>query len=612
MEKRTPSVLVVDDDKFMVEILFSILSRMKFEVFKAHSPSEMWDTLEGANVDLILLDILFPGGETAFDHLANLRKRFPTTGIVLISGKKEREVILKALREGVLDFIPKPIDEDEVEFVIKNAYKRIQMIKENERLTRSLMDRIRLLRLLLEASNSINSSLEMEQILEKVLTLTKGIFSCEGSSILIYDPKEDGLIFNTVIGGSERVRAVKLRKDQGIAGWCFTHKRPVVVEDAYSDPRFTNIADNKSGFKTRNLVAVPIIKGDGAAIGVLELINLKDMTRFREENYLDALIVLSNQIAGALERAQLMKEVLAVNEELDRMNMELEDMVLEKTRELREALEELKATQDKLVYTEKIAAIGELAAGIAHELNNALGYVSSNFFTMQEYLQELGDVVKAIRNCNSPRDCEGIKARLENEDIDFILEDTPNLIKESSKGIEHVKKIIQGLKLLSRVDRGELELISLNDLLRDSIEFAHTKLKYVPSVKVELAPMSKIYCYPHRLSQVFINILNNAADAVSKEDGKIEIKTWEDKQYQYVSIKDNGEGISQENLRKIFDPFFTTKPPGKGTGLGLSISYSIVQDHYGDIEVNSEVGKGTEFIIKIPKNLKEIVESKEK
>ncbi len=612
MDKTTPTVLIVDDDKFMVEIVYSILSKMQYEIFKAYSPSEMWDILEAVNVDLILLDILFPGGETAFDHLPELKKRFPSTGVVLISGKKEREVILRALREGVLDFVPKPIQEDEVEFVIRNAFKRVQIIKENERLTRSLMDRIRLMRLLLDASNSINSSLEMGRILERVLESTREIFECEGSSVLIYEPSEDALIFHTVIGGSEKVRSVKLRKDQGIAGWCFTNRRPVVVEDAYSDPRFTNLADSKSGFKTRNLVAVPIIKGDGSAIGVLELINLKDMKRFKEENYLDALVTLANQIAGALERAQLMKEVLSVNKELDRMNMELEDKVLEKTKELRAALEELKATQDKLVYTEKIAAIGELAAGIAHELNNALGYVSSNFFTMQEYLQELGDVVRAIKNCSSNADCHKVKEKLQDKDIDFILEDTPNLIKESSKGIEHVKKIIQGLKLLSRVDRGELELASINDLLKDSVEFAHTKLKYVPEVDVKLTPMPKIHCYPHRLSQVFINILNNAADAVNdKKDGKVEVRTWEDDEYQYVSIKDNGEGIPQENLRKIFDPFFTTKAPGKGTGLGLSISYSIIQDHYGDIEVHSEEGKGTEFVIKIPKNLKEIVEAKE-
>ena len=605
------SILIVDDDKFMVEILQDTLSQFGFELFTAYSLQEMWEVLEGTQIDLILLDILFPG-ETAFDHLPQLSKRFPDTGVVLISAKKEREDILRALRAGVLDFIPKPIDPGEVEFVIKKALERIKITKENKRLTNSLRERITLLRLLLDASNSINSSLEMEDIFKKVLSLVKNIFQCEGSSILIYNPKDDVLEFKTVVGGSEEVKSIRLRKDQGIAGWCFTHKRPVVVEDTYKDPRFTILPDSKTGFKTKNLVAVPISTADGTTVGVLELINLKDMEKFKREQYLDALLSLSNQIAGALERAQLMKEVIAMNDELDKMNAKLEDMVVERTRKLQQALEELKATQDKLIATEKIAVIGELAAGIAHELNNALGYVSSNFYTMQEYLQELGDIVREVKNCRNPqKDCEKVKEKLQDKDIEFILEDTPSLIQESNKGIDHVKKIIKGLKLLSRVDKGSLEMANLNDLIKDSLEFAHAKLKYVPTVDVQLSPLGKIYCYPHKLNQVFINILNNAADAVDQKTGEIKVKTWEDDEFQYVSIKDNGPGIPEENLNKIFNPFFTTKPPGKGTGLGLSISYGIIQDHYGEIEVNSEEGKGTEFIIKIPKNLKEIIENKE-
>ncbi len=606
-----PSILIVDDEKYMVEFLKDILIPFKYEIFTALSLKEMWEILEGTQIDLILLDILFPG-ENAFDHLDSLRKRFPSTGVVLISAKKDRDTILKALRSGVIDFIPKPPDPHEVEFVTKNALNRLKILKENERLTENLREKIQLLNLLLETSNQINSAMEKEIILKNVLTSVKTIFQCEGSTILTYDEKEDALIFYTTVGGDPKVKSVKLKKDQGIAGWCFTNKKPIIVDDLYSDPRFARIVDTRSGFTTKNIVAVPILKSDGTVIGVGELINIKNIKKFRQGGYLSALQSLSNLIAGALERAALIKEVVKVNLELDKMNMELEDKIIERTRELEKTIKELKATQSKLIETEKIAVIGELSAGIAHELNNALGYVTSNIFSMQEYLEEMGGSIKMIRQLTGEGACEKIKEVVNNEEIDFILSDIQNLISESNKGIEHTKKIISGLKKLSRTEKGSIEMISLSSILKDAIDFAHTKLKYVPEIKMNIPKLRPIFCYPNQLTQVFINLLNNAADAVTEkgEKGKIEITAWEDAKFQYVKISDNGIGISEEALSRIFDPFFTTKPPGKGTGLGLSISSRIIQDHYGEIGVESKKGEGTTFTIKLPKNLNEIEENK--
>ncbi len=248
-------------------------------------------------------------------------------------------------------------------------------------------------------------------------------------------------------------------------------------------------------------------------------------------------------------------------------------------------------SREQLVQADKLAAIGTLAAGVAHEINNPIGFISSNLNTMKKYLNKIKRFIEELEEGADKDDKEII---LE------ILEDFGDAIDESIEGATRVKDIVADLKSFSRVDKAEKEYANINEGIESTLNIVWNELKYHCKVEKEFGDIPDIYCIPNQLNQVFMNLLVNAAHATKGKSGLITIKTWCDEKNVYASFKDNGVGIPQENLKKIFEPFFTTKDVGKGTGLGLSLAYDIIKKHDGSIEVKSEVGKGTEFIITLP------------
>ncbi|NOX26374.1 MAG: GHKL domain-containing protein [Deltaproteobacteria bacterium] len=276
----------------------------------------------------------------------------------------------------------------------------------------------------------------------------------------------------------------------------------------------------------------------------------------------------------------------------------------EKKHEVEDAYAELKQTQGQLLQQEKMASIGQLAAGVAHEINNPVGFISSNLGSLAKYVERLSGFIKfqaeIIRDDANTGAIERQKERRRQLKLDFIQEDITGLIDESLDGCERVKKIVRDLKGFSRVDEAEKQDADINECLETTLNIAWNELKYKAKIEKDYGELPTIECYPQQLNQVFMNLLINAAHAIEKE-GIIKIKTWHDKEFLYISISDNGQGISPENQKRIFEPFFTTKEVGKGTGLGLSIVYDIVtKNHKGDIGVESEKGGGTTFTVKLP------------
>ena len=268
---------------------------------------------------------------------------------------------------------------------------------------------------------------------------------------------------------------------------------------------------------------------------------------------------------------------------------------------------ELKATQSQMLQREKMASIGQLAAGVAHEINNPIGFVSSNLRSLDKYIKKLTGYLELLEKGlkeQAPESWEEIKPQRKKLKIDFLLEDCDDLITESLDGSERVRKIVQNLKTFSRVDQAEEQLADLNECLESTISIVWNELKYKAQLEKDFAELPDIYCSPQELSQVFTNILVNAAQAIEKE-GLVKIRSWLEDETIFISIQDNGSGIDKANLEKIFEPFFTTKPVGEGTGLGMSISYEIVKKHGGDILIDSELGKGTTFTISLPLNREE-------
>ncbi len=276
----------------------------------------------------------------------------------------------------------------------------------------------------------------------------------------------------------------------------------------------------------------------------------------------------------------------------------------QKNQELEKAYDLLKDSQAKILHQEKMASIGQLAAGVAHEINNPVGFINSNLGTLQKYVGRLGEFIETQATViasmqDGQKDQEGLHAKRKQLKIDHILPDIKELIRESMDGTDRVKKIVQDLKNFAHTDKAENTMANINSGLESTINIIWNELKYKVTLKKEYGDIPHTMCNPGQLNQVFMNLLINAVHAIDNH-GEITVKTWFDSGLILVSISDTGRGIAADMINRIFEPFFTTKKVGEGTGLGLSIVYDIVKKHKGEITVASEVGKGTTFTVKIP------------
>ncbi len=282
---------------------------------------------------------------------------------------------------------------------------------------------------------------------------------------------------------------------------------------------------------------------------------------------------------------------------------------------LKKTYEKLKDQKSQMLHQEKLASIGQLSAGIAHEINNPAGYVKSNLSSLKQYSEDIFQIIDNYHRLlsqlasidNLPEeDSQSIKQLIAkiNEveasyDLEFLTEDIPNLINESIDGTERITKIVSGLKIFSRVDSDEKEELDVNACIDNTIKLVANEIKYKAELIQDIQDVPKTMGYPGGLSQVILNMLVNASQAI-EEFGEIRIQTQQVDNTIRIIIEDNGSGIPEEKRDKIFAPFFTTKEVGVGTGLGLSISAGIIKQHNGSIELETEVGKGTCFTITLP------------
>lgn len=273
--------------------------------------------------------------------------------------------------------------------------------------------------------------------------------------------------------------------------------------------------------------------------------------------------------------------------------------------ELRQAYLRLNGAQDKLLQSEKMASIGQLAAGVAHEINNPIGYVHSNLGSLQEYLRSLFTLIEAYERALQAPDPKALIPEIDEirnrADIDFISRDLPQLMAESREGIERVTRIVRDLKDFSYSDRSESwKMVDLHAGLESTINIIWNELKYKVTLERNYTELPLVECLPSELNQVYMNMLLNAGQAIV-ERGTITVTTGRDEaENVWIQFQDSGAGIAPDLLQRIFDPFFTTKPVGSGTGLGLSISYGIINKHHGRIDVESTPGQGASFRITLP------------
>ena len=283
---------------------------------------------------------------------------------------------------------------------------------------------------------------------------------------------------------------------------------------------------------------------------------------------------------------------------------EIEDQLENKTIAQAQLILRLETTQSQLAQAEKMASIGQLAAGVAHEINNPIGFVNSNLNSLERYTQSLISALAeyaTLETINPAISSEIIKRY----DLEFISEDLVCLINESADGLNRVKGIVQDLKDFSHIDSGEWTAVNINKSIDSTINMARNEIKYKAEIVLEYSTLPDTEIIGSQFNQVILNLLVNAAQSIEKF-GKITITTLLNNNHIIIKIRDTGTGISPENMNRIFDPFFTTKPVGKGTGLGLSLAFSLMQKMHGKINAESEVNKGSCFTLEIPLNAREL------
>ncbi len=281
----------------------------------------------------------------------------------------------------------------------------------------------------------------------------------------------------------------------------------------------------------------------------------------------------------------------------NRMSVRLADArsALEtKLGELERANQELQMTQAQLVQSAKMVSLGQLVAGVAHELNNPIGFIYSNMTHLKDYGDRL---IRLVRIGQAQP--EKLQQAMADEDFDYMDEDLPRLIRSCEDGARRVRDIVLGLRNFSRLDEIQIKEVNLEEEIRNTLQLLSGELKNRIQIETQFCGLPPVKCFSSQVNQVFMNILANAAQAI-EGTGRIRVSTQKRGDMAIVTIEDNGKGIAREHLSQIFDPFFTTKPVGEGTGLGLSISFGIIQKHDGDIQVRSVVGQGTTFEIRLP------------
>ena len=324
----------------------------------------------------------------------------------------------------------------------------------------------------------------------------------------------------------------------------------------------------------------------------------------------DRLLILKKPFDNI--EVQQMANTLAAKWEMARraslQTSHLEHLVEQRTQALTLAsqalqleIDERKQLESQLVQSEKLASLGQLAAGVAHEVNNPVGFISSNLGTLGGYFNQLQEMLDAYRQAETAPGAEHLEALRRRLDLDFLKEDIPTLLRESKEGIGRVVQIVKDLKNFSRVDNDQTwQWANLQQGIDSTLNIVASELKYKADVIKHCTPLPDIECLASQLNQVVMNLVINAAQAMGPERGTITLSNGVEGETIWLEVADNGCGIAPDTLQKIFDPFFTTKPVGEGTGLGLSLSYGIVKKHRGVISVSSELGKGTTFRVVLP------------
>jgi len=472
---------------------------------------------------------------------------------------------------------------------------------ELEKKLRDLQTTIEQLSLLSELAAAVSASLDVERIYEQTLERLVHAMGYQGAYLFVVDPDRRVVRGHRTAGGAEaemRFRAMEfsLGDPQAGAARVAVTGLPLVVEDVEAPDQPIDVPSARA-FGTRSVVLVPLrVKGE--VFGVLAVTS-REAGRVGAAD-MELLSAVANHVALAVDRAESFQTI----EELSRG---LEDKVRVRTEQLRSANEELQAaygdlqaTQMQLIQREKMASMGQLVAGVAHELNNPIGFVYSNVTTLEDFVKRLRGMLEVYRELELPPELrDQVQAEWERRKIDYALRYLDSMTQGIREGAERARKIVRDLRVFARSQDDVWQPVDLHEEIESSLTLLNHLLKDRVVVHRKLGELPHVECIRSSVDQVFLNLLANAAQAIEGR-GAITIETRREDDMAVISFADTGRGIAPDVISRIFDPFFTTKTVGEGTGLGLSISYEIVKKHGGEILVESPAAGGAVFTVRLP------------
>ncbi len=559
-------VLVVDDRDDSIQFLTEyILEPNGYEYIIAKDGETGLRKALTEDPDLIIMDLKMPK-MTGLEVLAALRERQSTIPVILMTFHGSEETAVQAFRLGARDYVIKPYDTQEMLESIERALTEVRLRAERDRLTQNIMQvnrqlerRVKELSILYSIGKSVTTLLDQEKVLNRIVEAAVYVTGAEEGTLMLVDKDSGELYMRAARGlGEKYARGFRLRVEDSIAGQVVRTGQPFLES---GDAQRLKV---KTGYLVKSLMYVPLKAGQ-EVIGVLSVDNKVSNTPFTESDvYL--LSALADYASIAIVNARLYTEVKSFSEEL-------EQKVVERTKELQEA-------QEQLIQSEKLASIGQLAAGVAHELNNPISVMLGFSQAILRKLPEDDPLRKPL-------------ATIEREGL-------------------RCKGIIQNLLDFARRSKPSLQPTNVNEVLEAACALIEHQISLdnVVVTKGYDPHLPQVLADANQLQQVFVNIIINARDAMP-QGGTLRLITRSLGDEVHIIFSDTGIGIPPENIKRIFDPFFTTKEVGQGTGLGLSVSYGIVEQHGGTIEVKSEVGVGTTFIVKLPVMQGKAVEEQE-
>lgn len=540
-ESNAPRVLIADDDPRMVHLIREVLEVGHCDVLEARSGEETLEVLQRESarqqpVDLVVLDILMPGidgyqvlSRVKADPVLSNTSVLVTTALTSVTDKTT------GLGMGADDYLTKPFDPREL-------LARVEAIMRIRRTEQALRQRNRELALLNEISRTVISSLDLDEVLVATMQGIREILHIEAGSLVLVDEETGDLIFRKTLSPEHGwITGRAVRPGEGIVGYVVASGQAYLVNDVGQDSLFLPQVDGGSGFDVRAVLCVPLIVR-GRVIGAIELIN-KLGGPFSEADR-DLLQTMAASVAVAVENAQLYSELADFANELER-------------------------SQAQLVQAEKMAAIGRLAASVAHEINNPLQAIHNTL-----HLAVMDQLPDAKRR---------------------------QYLAMAQSEVERLIEIVQRMLDFYRPSKGGMVEADVNEILQNVLALAQKRIEHsnvlVHTRLAEDLPL--IPAVPDQLAQVFLNIVINALEAMP-EGGELRVGTLlsQDGEWVLVAFRDSGPGLTPDQVQNIFEPFYTTKP--RGTGLGLAISYGIVERHGGTIEVSTQPGLGSTFIVHLP------------